>query len=66
MAWIVINNGECPNVIHYMDDFLFVGKAETNDCQLALSYMNALCDDLGVRLRLRSQKAREHLLCFWV
>ncbi|GAV04715.1 hypothetical protein RvY_14950 [Ramazzottius varieornatus] len=49
LVWPLKHNGP-PYVLHYMDDFLFVGKAESDVCDAAPSFMELLCQHLGVPL----------------
>ena len=38
------------NIIHYLDDFLFAGSADSSDCGRALSSFTVVCKDFGVPL----------------
>ena len=38
------------NIIHYLDDFLFTGSADSLDCARALSSFTVVCKDFGVPL----------------
>lgn len=51
LGWMIRINRNCPDFIHHMDNFLFsCGATTTTNCQLAPSYMHAICDDVGVPL----------------
>lgn len=36
--------------MHYLDDFLFVGKSGTTHCEILLNGFKTLCSELGVPL----------------
>ncbi len=40
----------CPDVVHYLDDWLFVGEADSNQCQMMLEKFTDICEQLGVPL----------------
>ena len=37
-----------PEIIHYLDDFLFGGKADTEQCDVVLQTFRKVCSNLGV------------------
>ena len=37
--WILRHNYLTPNIIHYLDDFLIVGKPSSAECEIALQKM---------------------------
>ena len=47
LEWIMHKNG-IENSLHYLDDFLFLGKAEGGECNEALQLALAICAELGV------------------
>ncbi|GAU97793.1 hypothetical protein RvY_09027 [Ramazzottius varieornatus] len=49
LVWLLKHNGH-PYVLHYMDDCMFVRKAESDVCNAALSFTKLLCQHLGVPL----------------
>ena len=38
------------NIIHYLDDFLFIGNADSPDCARALRSFMVVCEFFGVPL----------------
>ena len=44
-------NGHKP-ILHYLDDFLFVGKAGASDCDISLSIFLQICQELGVQIAI--------------
>ena len=44
-------NGHKP-ILHYLDDFLFVGKAGASDCDISLSIFLQICQELGVPIAI--------------
>ena len=49
LEWVLWQQGERA-VVHYLDDFLFVGSPGTAESQRALSITLATCEELGVPL----------------
>ena len=47
LEW-VLRQLEVQAVMHYLDDFLFVGSPGTDECQRALAITLATCEELGV------------------
>ena len=47
LAWSLHCEG-ITNCVHYLDDFLFWGPAESDQCGLALEKATSLCDRLGL------------------
>lgn len=47
LEWILRNNYFITNIIHYLDDFLLVGRPESEDCAQALHLMLHVCRLLG-------------------
>ena len=48
--WIITDQGasRVEFVLHYLDDFLFVGSPHGNACQESLSLALQLCQELGL------------------
>lgn len=42
-AWVDLNS-----TVHYLDDFLFMGKTGTDQCDRLLKGFQSLCQELGV------------------
>ena len=47
LEWILHNNYQIPDTIHYLDDFLMAGKPSSPDCEQALGRMLEVCRRLG-------------------
>lgn len=48
LHWALAKNSNNPNIIHYLDDFLFAGSSNTSHCaQLAVSFQT-LCNQFGI------------------
>ena len=41
---------ELESIIHYLDDFLFVGSANSLECKDLISHYEVLCLELGIPL----------------
>ena len=39
---------QTPNIIHYLDDFLFAGREESVECLELSQLFQVLCRELGV------------------
>jgi len=50
LEWLVIQRSGQDNVCHYLDDFLFGGKAECNSCIHIMETFQSCCLELGVPL----------------
>ena len=48
--WIIVHQGEnvVEFVIHYLDDFLFAGRADAPSCKESLDLALMLCKELGI------------------
>lgn len=51
MQWILNQKFNIKGISHLLDDFFFVGKANTNDCFKALQTLLCLADILGVPIK---------------
>jgi len=51
LQWILQNKFQVRRVSHIVDDFIFVGPANTNTCQAALDTFLNLASDLGVPIK---------------
>ena len=47
--WVLCEEGVC-SVLHYLDDFLFVGSPRSGECVTALKLAQDVCQRLGVPL----------------
>ena len=58
LEWILRHNYLIPNIIHYLDDFLIVGKPSSAECKIALQKMLHTCKQLGFPIaeRLKVQQ----------
>ena len=48
IEWTVRYKSRLDSIEHYLDDFLFAGKAETEDCKFLMSVFRQVCNELGV------------------
>lgn len=48
LQWIVAKRARNNNILHYLDDFLFMGKSDTNQCSYNLNVFLQTCFELGV------------------
>ena len=47
LEWVLVHEG-VRGVIHYLDNFLFVGRPQTPECAMALHLAEVVCQCLGV------------------
>ena len=50
VEWLVRSRSKSNSVEHYLDDFFFVGKANSGDCQHRMSIFSSLCGEMGIPL----------------
>lgn len=52
LEWVVTTSEQCDSVLHYLDDFLFLGPAGTDQCASLLNAFFRICQHFGVPLAL--------------
>ena len=50
LQWALERRTNSKSVDHYLDDFIFMGSANTGDCAMLMSSFDKLCLELGVPL----------------
>ncbi|XP_055349958.1 uncharacterized protein LOC129596648 [Paramacrobiotus metropolitanus] len=50
--WCVEKKARLATLLHYVDDFFFVGRPGTSECELLMTSMQAVCSEPGVPLAL--------------
>ena len=63
LSWILIQQGISP-LIHYLDDFLTMGPADSTVCQDNFSTIQRFCQELGIPLALDKLEGPSHSLTF--
>ncbi|CAC5421761.1 unnamed protein product [Mytilus coruscus] len=48
LHWLVVSSAGKHSVKHYLDDFIFGGSANSNDCLVLMNTFTELCNELGV------------------
>ncbi|KAK6165294.1 hypothetical protein SNE40_022245 [Patella caerulea] len=48
LHWIIEYNSGCNSFDHYLDDFIFMGSSDSNDCSMLMSVFTDLCNEIGV------------------
>ena len=51
LAWILQREGACA-LLHYLDDFLIIGKPQSEECAGSVALTQAVCQKLGVPLAM--------------
>lgn len=59
LEWILWARGSCE-VIHYLDDYLFIGNPGSGECSKSLHLAVSTCTDLGIPLVLEKQEGPAH------
>ena len=59
--WILQNNYEVYYLLHYLDDFLTAGTADSDTCYHNLSTMRSLCQAIGAPIK--EEKVEEPTTC---
>ena len=63
LEWILLDQG-VSLILHYLDDFLAMGKANTTECQHNLELITRLCKFLGVPLKVEKLEGPTEVLIF--
>jgi hypothetical protein len=48
LNWLTTKESHSENLDHYLDDFFFAGKANSNDCQSLMTAFVNICNKLRV------------------
>ena len=63
LEWILLEQGVSV-CLHYLDDFLTIGKANTEECNRNLQLIKRTCEFLGVPLKLEKIEGTSSMLVF--
>ena len=63
LAWILQREGACA-LLHYLDDFLIIGKPQSEECAGSVVLTQAVCWKLGVPLAMHKCKGPSCSLTF--
>ena len=50
VEWILVNNYQIPDLLHYLDNFIAAGPPDSPQCALNLSAALGVCECLGLAL----------------
>ncbi|KAJ8307155.1 hypothetical protein KUTeg_015239 [Tegillarca granosa] len=50
LQWLFIFRSRCDNIVHYLDDFILAGTADSNDCKHLMKCFTDICFEIGVPL----------------
>ena len=64
IEWIVRKRSTGGSLLHYIDDFLFVGKEGTTDCEELMTKFHTACDKLGVPIAPEKTEGPTNKLIF--
>ena len=63
LLWALYEEGACSS-LHYLDDFLFIGAPQSEECRAALRLAQELCLRLGIPLALEKLEGPACILTF--
>ena len=63
LLWVMCQEG-VQSALHYLDDFLFVGAPESDECKVALGVAQGVCQWLGAPLALEKREGPARILPF--
>ena len=63
LLWVMCQEG-VQSAIHYLDDFLFVGAPESDECKVAFGVAQGICQWLGTPLALEKREGPARILPF--
>lgn len=64
LHWELQQRSNSRGIIHYLDDFLFIGRANTADCQMLMAHMIKLSKILGIPLAPEKTEGPCTSICF--
>ena len=50
LQWIISTISKSKYLDHYLDDFIFLGQASTNNCRILMTQFESVCKDIGIPL----------------
>ena len=63
LLWVMYEEG-VQSALHYLDDFLFVGAPESDECEVSLHQAQAVCQRLGVPLAMEKLEGSSSIISF--
>lgn len=64
LHWELSRRSELESIIHYLDDFLFVGSDNSLECKDLMTHFEVLCLELGIPLALEKTEGPVTCLSF--
>ena len=64
LHWEVQHRSNIESIVHYLDDFLFIGDKSTDECQILMCCFQELCKGLGVPLAVEKTEGPTTRICF--
>jgi hypothetical protein len=52
LHWIIQDKSRNPSILHYLDDFLFMGPPNSDQCGTTLTLFKHICQDIGIPIAL--------------
>jgi hypothetical protein len=53
LHWLIAKRSNNPNIIHYLDDFLFAGQRDTSACSNLSRVFQLTCQELGIPINTK-------------
>ena len=64
LHWLVSCKSNLESLDHYLDDFIFAGKRQSNDCELLVHIFSSICMEIGVPIAEEKSVGPTTLLVF--
>ncbi|XP_029441489.1 vomeronasal type-2 receptor 26-like [Rhinatrema bivittatum] len=64
LHWVVERRSGSRDIVHYLDDFLFVGRAASGDCLHGLGWFQRVADEFGIPLSAEKTEGPSNKLVF--
>jgi hypothetical protein len=64
LHWLTEKHSANKFILHYLDDFFFCGKNQSNTCQQTLNTFRHICSDLGVPIAEEKTTSPTQILTF--
>ena len=64
IEWIAVESGVSASLMHYLDNFLTMGRANSSECHNNLELIKSLCTFLGLPLKTKKIEGPATVLVF--
>lgn len=64
LHWAVVNQSSIDTLDHYLDDFIFIGPSDSDNCSVLMHTFSKICDTIGVPINDEKTVGPTTLLTF--